>query len=432
MSERQHSEKEIEQMLSKYLEGSLSNKDQRLLEKYALDDPFLMEAMEGFVQNGTALDKEVLAKLKEEVLIQEKKGERRTSIPYLKWAAAILALAFVGLMGIQLMQKEKPSKLVAESLEPGTSEIQVAEAKETFNTDNIENDEKQVVPIEQEVKQEAEKASPPLQPKAFSKTDLENDQEEAIAETKEIDLRAVTNTAYIVDGVPVTKEEFEGGEVKPEEIPLGFVETRKDLSTRLKEEVVGKKRKAKTKLDKIIAIKVTDAFENPIIGASILAGNEMGLSNLEGYATIQIDSSVRHIQIEYAGYESFKQILSDTTSFYSIQLKEIKALEEVEVSAFNQTEVITAPEGGWNQFELYAEQQLSDLPRTSQRTGRQRGEVIIQFKVKKSGELGEFRVIQSLDSRLDKAVIDMVKSYGKWVTNPPEQETVTEFKYIFH
>lgn len=479
MRNRLHSEAEIEQMLSRYLQGSLSNVDKRILDKYALDDPFLAEAMEGYIQEGLDLRDGEIKALRQAIVTPRKVSTRKLPVQWMRWAAVILGLAFVGIMGYQLMDSKDSNLIIADHNDQDDFEP-IAQAVEKDITSE-EPELRKEPPVEKEALDKVE-ASEMLATKASSnklkkikkssskkanntKSTVNTEASDQNIENKASDVNVdiMSNTAYVLDGIKVDKETFESdvqdtqeknpnkpqinSEDKNETLPVS--KTEEDIAADAADEEIAeadfkrygnvyieektkKKSSATTKYAKrIIAVKVVGEDGAALIGANVFAGDEGTITNFDGYATFEVDTSTLVLNTTYTGYENTSKLLIDTLSFYRIVMLENAVLDEVVVSNIPSPKTIAAPEGGWNQFEIYANQQLSNLDRVSQSSGKKRGEVEVQFKIKENGNLMEFLVIKSLDPAYDQAVINMIKSYGKWLTNPPETEMVTTFKYIF-
>jgi hypothetical protein len=93
--EKNYSEKYYSELLKKYISGEISQKELFLLEKKALDDPFLFEAMQGYSETPSSDVNKNINSIRNKISAR-KKEKKRTSI--LKFiipaAAASLLLLF--------------------------------------------------------------------------------------------------------------------------------------------------------------------------------------------------------------------------------------------------------------------------------------------------------------------------------------------------
>jgi hypothetical protein len=104
---RQYTLTDIEQ----YLQGKLSPAEMHALEKTALSDPFLSDAIEGFHSSDMDIAKNDLSAIQERIL-QEKKSTR--IIPWMRIAAIFILLAGVGSFGWYLLNNNAEKKELAQ------------------------------------------------------------------------------------------------------------------------------------------------------------------------------------------------------------------------------------------------------------------------------------------------------------------------------
>ena len=83
-------EKHKKSLLDKYLKGELSKNELHELEKLALDDPFLFEALEGFTEVKEVNDNDI-TRIKNKLHINKSKQKKRSLVPY-GIAASLLVL----------------------------------------------------------------------------------------------------------------------------------------------------------------------------------------------------------------------------------------------------------------------------------------------------------------------------------------------------
>ena len=103
--------------IEKYHKGQLSAKEMHALEKAALDDPFLADALEGYAASKVnvhadvhALKKRLAERVKGAKIIPLTKGPKQK---YLWWrvAAMIIAIAGTGLLVYQFAFNKKPANI---------------------------------------------------------------------------------------------------------------------------------------------------------------------------------------------------------------------------------------------------------------------------------------------------------------------------------
>ncbi|WP_343304967.1 carboxypeptidase-like regulatory domain-containing protein [Chitinophaga niabensis] len=110
------------ELIRQYLEGKLDSKTMHALEKQALDDPFLADALEGYAKYPTdqrsALS-ELQQRLQERVAPAEKKVRR---LDY-RWLAAASVLLILSISGVMLLNRTQKAPEIAQTLEKEKKEI---------------------------------------------------------------------------------------------------------------------------------------------------------------------------------------------------------------------------------------------------------------------------------------------------------------------
>ena len=116
--------------IEKYHKGLLSAKEQHELEKAALDDPFLADALEGYALPGTNATDDI-AELKSRLAEKLEKGklvtmgsDRKTSFPWLRIAAMLILVAGAALLVYQFAFNTKKDNIA--NLEPKNAVNKVA------------------------------------------------------------------------------------------------------------------------------------------------------------------------------------------------------------------------------------------------------------------------------------------------------------------
>ncbi|SIO44012.1 carboxypeptidase-like regulatory domain-containing protein [Chitinophaga niabensis] len=110
------------ELIRQYLEGKLDGKTMHALEKQALDDPFLADALEGYAKypadQRSALS-ELQQRLQQRVAPAEKKVRR---LDY-RWLAAASVLLILCISGVMLLNRTQKAPEIAQTLEKEKKEI---------------------------------------------------------------------------------------------------------------------------------------------------------------------------------------------------------------------------------------------------------------------------------------------------------------------
>ena len=132
--------------IEKYHEGLLTSKERHALEKAALDDSFLADALEGYSTEGVNATNDI-ADLKKRLLEKTEKGKivqilvgRKTAFEWLKVAAMIVLIAGAGLLVYQFAFNKK-TKEVAQNEEANTG-TELKDTDQTKGTVTLKSHEK--------------------------------------------------------------------------------------------------------------------------------------------------------------------------------------------------------------------------------------------------------------------------------------------------
>ena len=107
--------------IEKYHKGLLSAKQMHDLEKAALDDPFLADALEGYAVTGVdttndiAALKKRLAEKTEGAKVIPLSADRRKAFPWLRVAAAVVIIAGSALFATQFLFNKKTDNNIAQA-----------------------------------------------------------------------------------------------------------------------------------------------------------------------------------------------------------------------------------------------------------------------------------------------------------------------------
>lgn len=298
--------------LKNYIQGKRQGKNANQLEREALNDPFLQDAIDGFDSiQGEHLP--VIEELERQVVRKTTKKSRHYRIWILS-AAASLAL----LLGVTIFMRNNEGtepQIAKQKLENQIDSLkQLAVAKDTFV------DEKQLAVV----KENPDVKSTLLEKKAVDKT-----QETHQSFTDEIKLELSTkpesiSSALIAETVQVETKQSDIAEVKQEEPVIRIRGAASLLPT-----------KPATKSELIFGV-VLDETNNPIVGANVKYNNGYAgtITDINGRFTLPApkDKSDKLIT-SYIGYE--KSVMSLPGDSAIIRLKpDNLALSEVEVVGY--------------------------------------------------------------------------------------------------
>ncbi len=441
------------ELLKQYQAGTISEADRHVLERAALDDPFLFEAMEGFSVYGSGTDTQVINSLK--ALNSNKTPKVRwLNMRTLTVAASLIALLAITFLMTNQLSESEDTKQTTSIVSNDSVEEKIPMAQ-TWSSEEGKSD---VKTVENNHDTEAEEMVEDVA------TETMDEEETDFIAVKVGDVNA---TATVVEDViqdvksqpspqTVTKDiEVETtiiAEVKEEEmvdevITPESIEENMDLSTATKskseQNSVSKKKSSKPENDAIsyadtdgkgdyILGKVLDTNGNHLIGANVFIENtEIGaVTDIEGNFKLPKYESGHQMVASYTGYKTQKLILGDIDFYQIVMPISDDLLSEVIVTKPKEVNKNKAfPSMGMEDFELYISEN-KEYPLEVFGTTKS-GTFEVSFNVNIDGSLSNFvDESENCDACFEEAV-KLLKGSGKWETKPAGEIYRTSYMFEF-
>ncbi len=447
--------------IEKYFKGELTPAQMNALEKKALNDPFLADALEGAQQIRPD-------DLYADVNLLQASLKKRISQSNVIWswslriAAGLLVLA-VSTYVIILFSTRQDSKNLALNKENKLEPTQQAESPgPTFDSSKVLKKETLSLqtPAREELKEDKAKAPSNSEKKLRSepKQSLADigveDSQTSTAATGEAEQSSPKSDEAIEPIVPeekIVQADPQDARVRSR-VELADEKEKKSDDTEKDSEVerVSERRKsaagapAKTQSfsDKIhrrvIRGKVTfsdDGTGLPGVNVIIKGTNEGTVTDAAGNYQIPVDDSPQSLTFSFIGFTS-KEIETSSDEL-NVQLDtDVSELSEVVVVGYGSatdayklsndppvTELAT-PAGGRKVFKQYLEENLR-YPQQALKN-QVEGKVTIQFTIGTSGQLSDFRVIRGIGFGCDEEVIRLIKQGPKWSPTKKDEEPVRD------
>ena len=395
-------------VIRKYLDGELSASEMQALEKAALKDPFLADALEGFEisRNQSVTFESGLDELNKRLnhRIQEKDRKKGFILFFSGWRAVASLILLAGASLFVYMNIFTHSGLTSlasgtKKESPGEKELAPSvKSREEKMTDSSNTSSGEVVSTDKRKLPDTRPIEYPL---------LKNNKETAgiAGETK--NLSKDTSSLHLSDN-RIAREE--------KEIPAASTESIAPSSSRKIPEVTFDKASAEPL--PIIKGVVTDPKGIPISGASVsLARSKIKTStDQNGFFKISAwnrDSNME-LLINTVGYQSVSiHLNADSSNMTQIQLQPAStALNEVVVTGYAKKEANknVEPEGGWDSFYKYVNQHKKLKTADSLLTGQE----IITFKINYRGETYSYKIEKSISPAHDKTAIQLIEEGPDW------------------
>ncbi|GAC1311921.1 MAG: carboxypeptidase-like regulatory domain-containing protein [Mucilaginibacter sp.] len=413
-------------LIRKYLNGELDARAMHQLEKRAHDDPFLMDAIEGYEKAGgdqqPNLD-ELTGRLQQRVARKER---RIIPFKFIAAAASVLVVLTIGGLWLYKSQPEKtkiaqvtPAEIKAKPILPPQSN--------TAKPNAVKPDEIAVL-------------KPGRHPVHIKKSTNANNQS-----------TAVPSPVIVADQIASISDKSKAKELKDsvplnEVIVMGYTgQKKKDVAASVTKVSPGvaqllQGRAAGVMIrgtgtinvpKKTIKGKIVGKDDGlPIVGATVRVQgtNASTITDANGMFNLSADSTKSKLVVGYIGYTARQVNIGPRDSLNTIVLEPANhALSEVVVTGYNKlatadnAAVINAhPRAGWSSFKKYLKQNaVSPDGKT--------GVVKLSFEVDRTGAISDMIVIKALSPAADQKAIELVKSGLGWAgssTGKPEKVKV--------
>jgi len=410
-------------LIRKYLNGELDARAMHQLEARAQDDPFLMDALEGY-ESARSDQQNNLADLNTRLQQRVERKERRI-IPF-RWlaiAASVLVVFTIGWLWLNNSPKQSVVPIVKLEKPPVKTQPVQPLAKDTASA-----------------KQLAENIPPPLAPKRVTTVRPAGNAAPAAPEIIAAERNDVLKEARINKDAATEKDTTPLNEMvvmdyssKKKAAPLDTMSrqyqannTYKNKPAATNDQVLQSlafglsKTPARSPFSSslqrpiILQGRVIDNNDkSPLPGASVkVNGKNYGaLTDNNGRFSIKVDSPKSKVEIGFVGYNTVKVDAQKSDSLKTIALEpNNSALSEVVVMGSNQAALNARPTDGWVSFNKYLKENATS-------TDGKKGMVKLSFMVAADGGISDIKVIRGLSTAADKKAVDLITNGPKWNGN---------------
>jgi hypothetical protein len=451
--------------IEKYHNGLLSASAMHDLEKAALDDPFLADALEGYNTSGVnvAADlnelKERLAEKTNSVkVVPLKSAGAQRKFPWMRAAAVVLVMAGAGILAQRMFVNKKDNAGIAKAEEPKKEEIKAADTSGIVNGSVTSGEkEKPSAFLDTETKPGGNGVTEKSGETAITNTGAfttENKPSAPPLPVKVNDETAVTkiktdSTKYWGADIAKTDAAFKKKQkseiadkdadgVKDQydreakQAAQGAVATNRNVTANNQNQ-----RFYNNQATNLFRGRVTDANNVglPFARVSNPTDNNAGTyTDVRGYFNLTYPDTVLDVQVKSIGFENGMVQLRSTALNNLVKLEDDKAQADVVVGIkkpnaekrrdANMKLVEPEPADGWDNYDTYLANNL-EIPDELKSKPTGGAEVEVSFEVNKNGEPVNIKVEKSLCGKCDKEAIRLVKEGPKWRRNANKKGRTT-------
>ncbi|HEX2845658.1 MAG TPA: carboxypeptidase-like regulatory domain-containing protein [Chitinophagaceae bacterium] len=423
--------------IRKYHEGKLTPAEMHALEKAALEDPFLADALEGYAAEGVNLPAdtdELKRRLAGRLEEKDKKviplAAPSKSFGWLRAAAMIVAIAGAGLLIYKLGFDRKEKNIAQTTAQERNQDTTAATVSNDSNTRTTTAAAAEVKPeiakdspagtvqhntTGQTAKQSAPPTPAPVQ--AAPQAKLEEKAAEIAALNDEMAAKIKADSTRNAESLVALQQNRSQAQYNYSVLP------KEDVARNVSS--AAKSRRAQAFIQSnIFRGKVTDEQNNPLPFANITNSrdNVGTYSDAQGNFVLISPDSVMDVQVRSLGFENNTTQLQNGVALNKVTLKDDRSLTEIVLSnkkvntrLRDGNMVLEEPEpaDGWSNYDTYLANNLN-IPETYKNRRAEGGEVELSFEVNQLGEPVNIKVVRSLCEVCDKEAIRLLKEGPKW------------------
>ncbi|MBI1343429.1 MAG: hypothetical protein GC171_10900 [Terrimonas sp.] len=444
----------------KYWQGKLSAADMHALEKAAMDDPFLADALEGYRHAGQPVNdlESLKGKLADRVLGKPPVIPPASGIIWWRIAASIILVAGIGWLVYKIVPKNKTENLtsaeekqttLSKDSYPGTrtafdsipnmDQSQGKDSNHIINLTSHAGSAKNAGPAPSGNKKADQLDPVPAEPATNTDKDKIFVPEKELARNREIAVTPGIRTEEAGIKNDSILKESKTGILKADNEYV--TENRiKTATNRNAAAAIPPDKKISTEKDtkkgKVKSFKfsgrIVDADNNAIPYAIVmnLADYQTIYANSEGYFTIPVaPDSLVLLDVSSQGFASrefrlnrfdkkmaelmlFESAAGDNTGALTVSAELSEPLTQKD-----EKNMLPAPEQGWQLYNQYLANAL-----TKEKDKLTNGEVVLGFAISKSGNPVNIIILQSLSPDNDQEAIRLLREGPKWQANGKNNE----------
>ena len=451
-----------------YLDGKLTGTEMQAMEKAALEDPFLADAIEGFEESRkqSVSFESGVADLQKRLSDRIRKKERKTVMPLLfaqwKVAASILFVLGTAWFTITLINKKSVPAKIATTTAMDSGAKKITSQPPAIPQPDIPHKDSSISPL---AKSEPAINRSGTDEKASGKKTLperkSDDENLAVSREREIPSAAVEKPVA-AKAKTLSRKYSDTAEKEISSDSMVFQRKQLAAAPELKETISGRAAGLETGRDKNLSETyvqgiVTNEKGDPVSGASVsLAKSKNGTTtDSNGYFKLYLKNqdSLRKLVFNSVGYQSFSTAVKADSTFTNrihLQTSELSLNEVVVVGyaseesgnlrAYNESgnrkkksEIVpdsvknknVQPVNGWEAFNnnVYKNKKIGTADSLL------KGMEIVSFTVDEKGQLSSFKIQKSISLAHDATVINLIKETGWKIRRGKKQKCTIAVPY---
>jgi len=453
--------------IEKYHKGLLSAKERHDLEKAALDDPFLADALEGYSVASVNAETDI-AELKKRLSQRTTEakiipiGATKTSsrFPFLRVAVIIVLIVGAGFLVYQFAFNNK-SKEIAQS-PVKTEEIKVADTNRLSAPSSIDSarlitaegkEQKIIVTNKKNSTSQNFTVQENVGSDLVRKDTLRNELTYSTAQPSAAASEFKKEEVKKSQRNDIASGDLYKNNSRQQQSKTGNINQSGTIadSDKMKEEVVvngygnmNQRQAYQNFNSNVFRGRVMDNNNNPVPFANITntKDNVGTYADAKGYFNLTSPDSVLDVQVRSVGFENNNTQLRNSATGNQVVLEnDSKALNEVVISNKKPNAAARSrdanmkleepePADGWDNYDTYLANNLNIPDDLKNIKNKQQGnDVEVSFEVDKNGEPINIKIEKSLCNKCDKEAIRLIKEGPKWKRKAKKGRTTVTISF---
>jgi hypothetical protein len=417
--------------IRRYKEGRMTTTEMHAFEKASMEDPFLADALEGYMEADMQLADEHLANISERITDKEEERAKVVAMPaqrfgWMRVAAMVIVLAGAGLLTYKLVDKDK--------IDNNGSVARVEKTTTENGNAALRTDSQTIASVPAEDDKKDKPASVTTAPVVSN--GATNSSKDAVADQTTVNASqgslAVTQTETKEANIPVKAYTVTSN--KSEESKVAYENTAETAALQKKTLTNNRGRS-----NEQFRGQVLNTYQEPVPNAKIRLDNnnrQAITTDDQGNFSLNAKDTVVNATVSSYGYERSNVQLrnnTDNTVYLDVQMQRDANLAEVEVTAIGSAKQKTAkdtvnikPEGGWHTFQGYIATKLSKADSMAI-ANADAGEMEVEFSTDKFGNAKDIKIVRSSNPTLNKEIIEALEEGPKWTTRKKRARLLIKF-----
>jgi hypothetical protein len=451
--------------IEKYHKGLLSAAEMNKLERAALEDPFLADALDGYAETPVNLTLDMadltnrLQQKKDEKKIVPITGKSGAATTWWRIAALLVLVAGLGYGGYRFAFDNKEKELALEDTNGKVQPAPVAAPpvvndSNTQSAGNLHSDTEKAAVVENKsvLKDEASVAreeksvnSIAAAPAATADLAIKQDTASALNEVVITGYGKESKKSYNA-GPPPVAELKNTNQAAPKQRSVAAKEEAEEALALQNNNQSARQRKAHgpdaSNRANIYRGQIVDAQQNPVPFANITnpIDNVGTYSDVQGRFALLSTDSVLQVQVRSLGFKDKNIALQTNAATNQVVLVDDQSVSPVVLNqkrlnsnlSYRQNKIVfdePEPEAGWYNYDSYLANNIR-LPETDYLKSKKQapntvGEVQLSFEVSKQGRPINIKVEKSLCDACDKEAIRLLKEGPRWKRNKGKKHTTS-------